>query len=130
MSILQSLKVMIVDDTSTSRALIRDGLEELGIKNITPANDGEQALKIMMSTPCHIVISDFNMPKLDGLQLLKAIRTYQPTSRVPFILLTGRSDKEILEQGKKLGLNNYLTKPFQKQDLRKAIEAIVGRLPA
>lgn len=129
MSLLQNLKVMIVDDTSTSRALIRDSLEELGIRNIMPAVDGEQALKMMMTTPAHLVISDFNMPKLDGLQLLKAIRSYQPTSRTPFIMLTGRSDKEIIEQGKKLGLNNYLVKPFQKPDLRKALEAIVGKLP-
>jgi two-component system chemotaxis response regulator CheY len=128
MSILQHLKVLIVDDTSTSRMLIRDGLQELGITHIMHANDGEQALKMMMANPAHLVISDFNMPKLNGLQLLQAIRTYKPISKTPFIILTGRGDKQIVEIGAKLGLNNYLTKPFNLPDLRKAVEGVVGRL--
>jgi two-component system chemotaxis response regulator CheY len=128
MSILAQLKVLIVDDTSTSRMLIRDGLEQLGIRNIGFAADGEQALKMMMSTPSHLVISDFNMPKLDGLQLLQAIRSYKPTAGVPFIMLTGKGDAAVLTRGKALGLNNYLTKPIDMAALRKAIEGVVGRL--
>jgi two-component system chemotaxis response regulator CheY len=128
MSILAQLKVLIVDDTSTSRMLIRDGLEQLGIRNITFAGDGEQALKMMMSAPSHIVISDLNMPKLDGLQLLQAIRSYKPTAATPFILLTGAGDAATLTKGKALGLNNYLTKPIDMGALRKAIEGVVGRL--
>ena len=128
MSILAQLKVLIVDDTSTSRMLIRDGLEQLGIRNITFAADGEQALKMMMSAPSHLVISDFNMPKLDGLQLLQAIRSYKPTAGVPFIMLTGKGDAAVLTRGKALGLNTYLTKPIDMAALRKAIEGVVGRL--
>ncbi len=128
MSIVQQLKVLIVDDTSTSRMLIRDGLEQLGFRNIIFAADGEQALKMMMSTPAHLVISDFNMPKLDGLQLLQAIRNYKPTANVPFIMLTGKGDASVLTKGKTLGLNNYLTKPIDMGALRKAIESVVGRL--
>lgn len=128
MSILAQLKVLIVDDTSTSRMLIRDGLEQLGIRNIGFAADGEQALKMMMSSPSHLVISDFNMPKLDGLQLLQAIRSYKPTAAVPFIMLTGKGDAAVLTKGKALGLNNYLTKPIDMGALRKAIEGVVGRL--
>ncbi|MDB5593682.1 MAG: response regulator [Hyphomicrobiales bacterium] len=128
MSFLDQLKVLIVDDTSTSRMLIRDGLEQLGIKNIIHAADGEQALKMMMSTPAHLVISDFNMPKLDGLQLLQAIRTYKPTAGVPFIMLTGKGDTTVLARGRALGLNNYLSKPVDMVALKKAIEGVVGRL--
>ncbi|MDB5648994.1 MAG: response regulator [Hyphomicrobiales bacterium] len=128
MSILDQLKILIVDDTSTSRMLIRDGLEQLGIKNIVHAADGEQALKMMMSTPAHLVISDFNMPKLDGLQLLQAIRSYKPTANVPFIMLTSKSDTSILARGRALGLNNYLCKPVDMVTLKKAIEGVVGRL--
>jgi two-component system, chemotaxis family, chemotaxis protein CheY len=83
---------------------------------------------MMMATPAHLVISDFNMPKLNGLQLLQAIRSYKPISKTPFIILTGRGDKQIVEIGAKLGLNNYLTKPFNLPDLRKAVEGVVGRL--
>ncbi len=128
MSITAQLRVLIVDDTSTSRMLIRDGLEELGIRNIFFAGDGEQALQFMMSTPAHLIISDFNMPKLDGLGLLKAIRAHTPTKKVPFIMLTGTGDRALLENAIKLGVNNYLTKPFTVPALKKALEAIIGKL--
>ncbi|CAN2533825.1 MAG TPA: response regulator [Methylosinus sp.] len=128
MAITDQLRILIVDDTSTSRMLIRDGLEELGVRNIFFAGDGEQALQFMMATPAHLVISDFNMPKLDGLGLLKAIRNYNPTKKVPFIMLTGRADKTLLENAVKLGVNNFLTKPFTVPALKKALEAIIGKL--
>lgn len=128
MSLLAQLKILAVDDTTTSRMLLRDALETIGFRNIAVAADGEQAMQIMMSQPCHLIISDMNMPKMDGLQLLKAIRTYKPTSRVPFMILTGNADKNVLMEGKKLGLNNYLNKPFTPADLKRSLEAIVGRL--
>ena len=120
MPYVQHLKVLVADDTSVSRMLLCDGLAQLGIKNVTLAGDGEQALKSMMASPCHIVFSDFNMPKLDGLQLLRSLREYAPTSQTVFILVSGKGDKAIIEQGKKLGLNNFLLKPF--------IEAVAGKL--
>lgn len=128
MSIANQLRVLVVDDTSTSRMLIRDGLEQIGLRNIFLAHDGEKALEFMLSTPAHLIISDVNMPKLDGLGLLKAVREYTPTRRVPFIMLTGRADTTVLEAAKKLGVNNYLMKPFTTATLKTAIEAIVGRL--
>jgi two-component system chemotaxis response regulator CheY len=128
MSLADQLKVLIVDDTTTSRMLIRDGLQELGIKNISFASDGEQGLKHVMTTPTHLVISDFNMPKLDGLGLLQAIRKNGPTQKTPFIMLTGKGDKELLQKAIQFGLNNYLTKPFTVPALKTALEAVVGRL--
>jgi len=128
MSLADQLKVLIVDDTTTSRMLVRDGLQELGIKNISFASDGEQALKHMMSTPAHLVISDFNMPKLDGLGLLQAIRKNGPTQKIPFIMLTGKGDKTLLQKAIQSGLNNYLTKPFTVPALKSALEAVVGPL--
>jgi two-component system, chemotaxis family, chemotaxis protein CheY len=128
MSLADQLKVLIVDDTTTSRMLIRDGLQALGIKNITFAADGEQALKAMMSQPAHLVISDFNMPNLDGLGLLRALRQNGPTQRTPFIMLTGKGDKELLQKAIQSGMNNYLTKPFTVPALKSALEAVVGKL--
>jgi two-component system, chemotaxis family, chemotaxis protein CheY len=128
MSLKSQLKVMIVDDQRTSRMLIRDALDQLGIRNIVTAEDGEQALKAMMAAPCHIVISDFNMPKLDGLQLLQAIRSYPPTKKVPFIILSGRGNKELVQKAAALGVNNFLVKPISVPVLQKTIEAVVGRL--
>ena len=128
MPYMQHLKVMVADDTSVSRMLLVDGLNEIGIKNTVLAADGEQALQLMMSTPCHIVFSDMNMPKLNGLQLLKALREYTPTRQCCFILVTGKGDRATIEEGKKYGLNNFLAKPFTTATLKAAIEAVVGKL--
>ena len=128
MPFMQHLKVMVVDDTSVSRMLLVDGLNEIGIKNTVLAADGEQALQLMMQGPCHIVFSDMNMPKLNGLQLLKALREYQPTRQCCFILVTGKGDRAMIEEGKKYGLSNFLAKPFTATTLKAAIEAVVGKL--
>jgi two-component system, chemotaxis family, chemotaxis protein CheY len=128
MSIADQLRVLIVDDTSTSRMLVRDGLQQIGIKNISHAADGVKALEFMMTTPAHMIISDLNMPNLDGMGLLKKIREYGPTKKVPFIILTAQKDNALIQKAASLGVNNYLVKPFTTDSLRKAIEAIVGKL--
>jgi two-component system, chemotaxis family, chemotaxis protein CheY len=128
MPFAKHLKILVADDTSVSRMLVSDGLNQIGVTNIVLAADGEQALKLMMASPCHLVLSDFNMPKLDGLQLLRALREYQPTRQVGFILITGRGDKALIDQGRKFGLNNYLPKPFTVGALKSSIEAVVGKL--
>ncbi|MDH4983670.1 response regulator [Hyphomicrobium sp. D-2] len=128
MSLADQLKILIVDDTTTSRMLVRDGLQEIGIKNISFASDGEQGLKHVMTQQTHLVISDFNMPKLDGLGLLRAIRQHGPIQKTPFIMLTGKGDKELVQKAIQYGINNYLTKPFTVPALKGALEAVVGKL--
>lgn len=128
MSLANKLEVMVVDDTSVSRMLITEALAEIGINNIAIAKDGKQALAALMSKPTHLVISDQNMPGLDGLGLLKALREFKPTSKVGFILVTGSPDKTLIERGKGLGLNNFIAKPFNTGTVRRAIEAVVGKL--
>ena len=128
MSTKSLLKVLIADDHRTSRMIVVDALNQLGISNVAIAGDGEEALKMMMASPAHMVISDFNMPKLDGLQLLKALRSYKPTTKTPFLILSGRGDRELVKQAIVLGANNYLLKPITVPVLKKTIEAVVGRL--
>jgi two-component system, chemotaxis family, chemotaxis protein CheY len=128
MPFAKHLDVLVVDDTSVSRALICNGLDEIGVLAHRIARDGEEALKALMVKPAHLVITDFEMPKLNGLGLLKALREYAPTSKIGVILVTGRGDKALIEQGRKLGLNNYLAKPFTTAQLRACVEAITGKL--
>ena len=128
MSILQKLEIMVVDDTSVSRMLITESLAEIGVKNISMAKDGKQALAALMAKPVHLVISDMNMPGLDGLGLLKALREFKPTSKIGFILLTGSADKSLIERGRQFGLNNFIAKPFSTKAVKTAIEAVVGKL--
>jgi two-component system chemotaxis response regulator CheY len=128
MSLKDQLRILVVDDTSVSRALICDGLDQLGMKNVSIARDGEEGLIAMRTKPSHLVISDLNMPKLDGLGLLRAVREFEPTKKAAFILVTGRGDNAVIEQGRKYGLSNFLAKPFTVATLKASIEAVVGRL--
>jgi len=122
------IKVLIVDDRLTSRMLLRDGLQELGITQVEMAVDGEAGLKSIMAKPAHLVISDFNMPKLDGIELLRAIRAHEPTRGAGFIMLTGKDDASLIKRAYQYGANNYLTKPFTIPDLKSQIEGVVGAL--
>jgi two-component system chemotaxis response regulator CheY len=128
MPFASALRVLIVDDQLTSRLLIRGGLQDLGVSDIEMASNGEEGMQAMKAKPAHLVISDFNMPKLDGLGFLRAVRTYPPTQKVGFILLTGKSDKDLIERAAKLGVNNVIAKPFTMSVLRAKIEAVVGKL--
>jgi two-component system chemotaxis response regulator CheY len=128
MGYLSHLKCMIVDDMQTSRMLIRGALEELGVTQIAIAADGEQALKALMVQPLPLVISDYNMPKLDGLSLLRALRAYGPTSKVAFIMMTGRGDQDLIDKAKPYGVTGYLSKPFTAATVKAHIEKVIGRL--
>lgn len=128
MSLREKLRIMVVDDMSTSRGLITQALDSIGISNIASAADAKTALEMIEKSPVHLVVSDYNMPEMSGLHLLHALRQRPTTAKVGFLMITGRADKEIIEHGRRLGMNNYIKKPFQPQDLKAAIEAIVGRL--
>lgn len=128
MSLRDQLCIMVVDDMSTSRGLITQALESMGIRHVATAADGQSALGALERNPVHLVISDYNMPGMDGLHLLHALRQAPRTARVGFLLITGRADPQIIDHGRRLGMNNYLKKPFTPADLKGAIEAVVGRL--
>jgi two-component system chemotaxis response regulator CheY len=128
MALRDQIRIMVVDDMSTSRGLITQALDAFGIRNVATAENGKQALTALATKPVHLVISDFNMPEMDGLQLLHQLRTAPKTKGVGFVLITGRAEQQIIDHGKKLGMNNYLKKAFQPEDLRNCIEAVVGRL--
>jgi len=121
-----AIQTLVVDDQQTIRSLVRNGLQQLGIVNIREAPDGEAALRELIGRPAHLVISDFNMPKLDGLGLLRAVRAHEPTRKAAFIMLTGRADRELLQRAAQFGVNNFLVKPFTVATLREKIEEVFG----
>lgn len=128
MSLKEKIKILVVDDMATSRGLIINALDEIKIKNYDFCKDGVSAIKSINSNPVHLVISDYNMPGMDGLGLLKSLREHKATQKVGFILVTGSEDKGVVDKATALGMNNYLKKPFTTQSLKQCIEAVFGPL--
>jgi two-component system chemotaxis response regulator CheY len=122
------MSVLVVDDQRAIRALVKDSLQQLGVRLIAEAEDGEMALAAVRTNPVHLIISDLNMPKLDGLGLLKAVRSDPRVEKTAFIMLTSRGEVELVRQAVALGVNNYLTKPFTLGLLKKKIETVFGPL--
>ena len=123
-----ALSVLVVDDQMAVRALVKQSLANLGIKNVTDAADGEEALRRLEHNTVHLIISDLTMPRMDGLGLLKAVRANPMLKQIGFIMLTSRSEVELVKQAIAAGVNNYLTKPFALGTLKKKIESVFGPL--
>ena len=123
-----AIHTLIVDDQASMRALIRTSLQQLGFREFREAADGEIGLRAMLSGPSHLIISDFNMPNLDGLGLLRAVRAHPPIAGTAFIMLTGRADRELVARAVQFGVNNYLVKPFTVAQLKEKVEGVFGAL--
>jgi len=123
-----AIKVLVVDDQMSMRSLVRNGLQQIGMVDISEAPDGEEGLRSLLVKPVNLVITDFNMPKLDGLGLLRAIRAHPPIKATAVIMLTGRADRELVQRAVQFGVNNYLAKPFTVGQLKEKIEAVFGAL--
>jgi two-component system chemotaxis response regulator CheY len=124
-----ALRVLVVDDQQTIRSLVRSGLQQLGVTNVSEAADGEDGLRAMLvPQPPNLIISDFNMPKLDGLGLLRAVRAHEPIKATAYIMLTGRADTDLVKRAAQFGANNYLVKPFTVATLKEKIESVFGTI--
>ena len=128
MPLAASMKIMIADDQQTSRMLIRTALNDLGVKQIEMAKDGQEALDMILRQPVHLVISDYHMPRMNGVELLRAVRANPPTKKSAFFMLTGVDNAQFLQQAVQLQINNYLKKPISTPELKKKIEAVFGPL--
>ena len=123
-----ALKVLVVDDQASVRQMTRISLEKLGIRLIHEAENGQTALATAMAQPIDLIISDYNMPEMDGVGLLRAVRSHMSIRKVPFILVTGRGDRELVVKAAQAGVNNYIVKPFDKSTLRQKLEAVLGKI--
>jgi two-component system, chemotaxis family, chemotaxis protein CheY len=128
MPVAAALKVMVVDDQFSVRQMTRMTLEQIGIRYVHESENGRQALDTIAVQPLDLIISDYNMPEMDGLNLLRAVRGHPAVRKLPFILLTGRGDKELVVKAAQAGVNNYLVKPFTAAILQQKIEQVLGKL--
>lgn len=128
MAIISELKILLVDDQKGIRDLARLALEEAGVANIIEAKHGEEALGMVRADPVDLIISDWNMQPLDGLELLKAIRADEAIKNTPFIMMTGKFEDEDVKAVEKAGVNSYVKKPFDADTVKEKIVQAVGPL--
>lgn len=123
-----AIKVMVVDDQASMRAMIRRALQDIGFKDIRDKPSAGEALAAVRADRVHLIISDYNMPDMDGLGFLEAVRADEVIGKTVFIMLTGSSDREVVQKAAALGVNNYLVKPFAPAALKDKIERVFGQL--
>lgn len=123
-----AIKVMVVDDQASMRAMIRRALQDIGFKDVRDSAGAADALAAVKADRVHLIISDYNMPDIDGLQFLEAVRSDGVIGKTVFIMLTGSTDREIVQRAAALGVNNYLVKPFAPAALKEKIERVFGEL--
>ena len=128
MPLTAALKILIVDSQNSVRQMTKMTLEQIGVRHFHEAENGKQAMDTVSLQPIDLVICDYNMPVMDGLEFLRALRGHPVARKLPFILLTGRGDQELVVKAAQAGANNYLIKPFTPAILKEKIEQVVGKL--
>ncbi len=126
MSLDKKLPILIVDDYKTMLRIIRNLLRQLEFTNVDEATDGSAALAKLRERPYGLVISDWNMQPMTGLELLKAVRADPKLKDIPFIMITAESKTENVIAAKEAGVNNYIVKPFNAETLHKKITMVLG----
>ena len=119
-----NMKIMVVDDFATMRRIVKGALKQLGFKNILEAEDGSAALQELKKETVGLIVSDWNMPKMTGLELLKAVRGDETLKGVPFIMVTAEGQKENIVEAVKAGVSNYVMKPFSPETLKEKIDKV------
>jgi two-component system chemotaxis response regulator CheY len=114
MSIDPNIKILIVNDFCIMRKIIRNILTQFGFKNILEADDGTTAFEILKKEKVDLIISDWNMPKMNGIELLKTVRNDENLKDIPFIMVTAEAQKENILEAIKYKVNQYIVKPFTR----------------
>ena len=126
----KEMKILIVDDFSTMRRIIKNLLRDLGFNNTQEADDGQTALPMLKSGKFDFLVTDWNMPGMDGLTLLKTVRSDEDLSDMPVLMVTAEAKREQIVIAAEAGVNGYVVKPFTAATLKEKIEKIFQRLEA
>lgn len=124
------MKILIVDDFSTMRRIIKNLLRELGFNNTVEADDGQTALPKLYGGGIDFLITDWNMPTLNGLDLLRMVRADPNLKHIPVLMVTAEAKREQIVEAAQAGVNGYVIKPFTAATLQEKIEKIFERLEA
>jgi len=124
MSLNKNMRVVIVDDYTTMLRILRNLLRQLEINNVDEASDGDTAYHLLQKNPPDLIISDWNMAPVTGLDLLKRVRADAKLRHIPFIMVTAESKTENVVAAKQAGVSNYIVKPFNADTLRAKIASV------
>ncbi|HHN64583.1 MAG TPA: chemotaxis protein CheY [Nitrospirae bacterium] len=122
------MRILVVDDFSTMRKIVKNVLKQLGYSNIEEAENGAEALKKLRAKKFDFVVSDWNMPNMDGLEMLKTIRSDSELKDLPVLMVTAEAEKDKVIAAIKAGVNNYIVKPFTAETLKQKMEQIYQKL--
>jgi len=120
------MKILVVDDSSTMRRIIKNSLVNLGYKELLEAEDGVGAWEIMLKEEVGVLVTDWNMPNMNGFELVLKVRAEQRYAETPIIMVTTEGGKMEVIKALKAGVNNYIVKPFTPQVLKEKLEAVLG----
>jgi two-component system chemotaxis response regulator CheY len=124
------IKVLVVDDFPTMRRIVKNLLKQLGFENIDEAEDGAQALSKLKAGGYGLVVSDWNMPVMEGIDLLKHVREDEALKTMPFLMVTAEAEKDKVITAIKAGVDNYVVKPFTAEVLKEKLEKIADKRPS
>ena len=122
----KDLKFLVVDDFSTMRRIVKNLLHDLGYPNVTEADDGKTALPMLQGGGFDFLISDWNMPGMSGLDLIKAVRSDAKLAKMPVLMLTAEAKREQIIEAAQAGVNGYVIKPFTAETLKEKLDKILG----
>lgn len=126
MAVKKDMAILVVDDYKTMLRIIRNLLKQLDFNNVDEATDGSEALKKLRDKDYGLVISDWNMEPMTGLQLVRELRSDKKLKKLPFIMVTAESKTENVVAAKEAGVSNYIVKPFNAETLRQKIASVLG----
>lgn len=126
MAVDKNMKVLIVDDYQTMLRILRNLLRQLEFNNVEEAKDGGAALELLRKDPFGLVISDWNMEPMTGIQLLREVRADPKMKAMPFIMITAESKSENVIAAKEAGVSNYIVKPFNAETLKSKLVSVLG----
>ncbi len=121
-----NMKVLVVDDFATMRRILRNILKQIGFKNIIEADDGKSALKELKKEKVDLILCDWNMPEMSGIELLKNIKSDNELKDIPFIMVTAESQKDNIVDAVKSGVSNYIVKPFTAETISEKLNKVFG----
>ena len=124
----KNMKILVVDDFTTMRKVVRNLLKQAGYENIAEAEDGVSAMRVLKNQKIDFIISDWNMPNMSGFELLKAVRSDGEVGKTPFLMVTAEALQENVVAAVKAGVSNYIVKPFTAEILNEKIAKIMEKM--